>query len=463
MTTVRIMDKENIADNFGDLHEPFNSSQAMVEASRCTYCYDAPCIKACPTGIDIPTFIHQIRTGNVDGSAKTILSENIMGGTCARACPTEILCERACVRNHDQGKPVEIGLLQRYAVDHLMQKGGEHPFVRARETGKHIAIIGAGPAGLSCAHRASLLGHKATVFEAKPKPGGLNEYGLAAYKMVDDFAQKEVDFLLSVGGIDIQYNQTLGKNLSLESLRRDYDAVFIGIGLGKCNQLGVPGEDLPGVHDAIEFIEQLRQTEDKSQMPIGNNVVVIGGGNTAIDAAIQSKRLGAETVTLVYRRGEDNMSATNWEIDLAKKNGVVVRLWSAPEAISGDISGDISEDKSGAKSADNKVNSIRLSKMQVENGRLMSTGEHYELQADMVLKAVGQKLDHALLAPLEISGNKISINEHYQTSLPDVFAGGDCIDSGEDLTVQAVEDGKRSAHAMGRALFGIDVKEIQDE
>lgn len=444
MTTVRTMGKDEIADNFGDLHAPFNPSQAMLEASRCTYCYDAPCIKACPTGIDIPTFIHQIRTGNVDGAAKTILSENIMGGTCARACPTEILCERACVRNHDQHKPVEIGLLQRYAVDQLMAKGGEHPFVRARETGKHIAIIGAGPAGLACAHRAALLGHKATVFEAKPKPGGLNEYGLAAYKMVDDFAQKEVDFLLGVGGIDIQYGKKLGNNLSLESLRQHHDAVFIGIGLGNCNQLGVPGEDLSGVRDAIEFIEQLRQTDDKSHMPVGNHVVVIGGGNTAIDAAIQSKRLGAETVTLVYRRGENSMSATDWEIDLAKKNGVALRLWSAPDAILGD----------------SKVTAVRLAKMQMENGRLVSTDVHEELQADMVLKAVGQKLDRPVLAPLEITGNKININEHYQTNLSDVFAGGDCIDSGEDLTVQAVEDGKRAAHAMGRALFGIDVKEI---
>ena len=444
MAQVRTVSKDELADNFGDLHEPFNPSQAMVEASRCTYCYDAPCIKACPTGIDIPTFIHQIRTGNVDGAAKTILSENIMGGTCARACPTEILCERACVRNHDQNKPVEIGLLQRYAVDHLMAKGEEHPFVRAKETGKHIAVIGAGPAGLACAHRAALLGHTATVFEARPKPGGLNEYGLAAYKMVDNFAQKEVDFLLEVGGIDIQYGQRLGIELSLEQLRTNYDAVFIGIGLGQCNQIGLQGESLAGVSDAINFIEGLRQAEDKSKVIVGRNVVVIGGGNTAVDAAIQAKRLGAELVTLVYRRGEEHMSATDWEVDLARKNGVTVRLWAAPTEIVGS----------------EKVEAVRFARTKIENGRLVTTTDTYDVAADMVLKAVGQKLDVSVLEPLEIEGSKIKVNQHYQTNLPDVFAGGDCIDTGEDLTVQAVEDGKRAAHAMGRALFGIAVKEL---
>ena len=444
MSTTGTVTIDDINEGFADLHKPYNKSQALLEALRCTYCYDAPCIKACPTGIDIPTFIHQIRTQNVKGAAKTILSENIMGGTCARACPTEVLCERACVRHHDQGKPVEIGLLQRYAVDHLMESTDKHPFVRAAETGKNIAVVGAGPAGLSCAHRAALLGHKVTVFEAKPKPGGLNEYGLAAYKMADDFAQKEVKFLLGIGGIEIIYEQYLGQNLNLEKLRSEYDAVFLSIGLGLCNQLGLEGENLNGVHDAIDFIEQLRQTADKSTMPVGQNVVVIGGGNTAIDAAIQAKRLGAKKVTLAYRRSEQNMTATEWEIELARKNGVDVRLWLSPIELTGET----------------HVSAITFEQTTIEAGRLIGTGVHEQISTDMVLKAVGQKLNASVLSGMLIEQGKIKINDKYQTSIPGVYAGGDSIDTGEDLTVQSVEDGKRAAHAMGHTLFGIDFKEL---
>ena len=444
MNAVGTMSKTQIAENFEDLHKPLNKLQAITEAARCTYCYDAPCIAACPTGIDIPTFIHQIRTHNVQGAAKTILSENIMGGTCARACPTEVLCERVCVRNHDQGKPVEIGLLQRFAVDDLMDNADQHPFVRAPDTGKHIAVIGAGPAGLSCAHRAALLGHTVTVFEAKAKPGGLNEYGLAAYKMVDDFAQKEVDFLLGIGGIDIRYQQRLGENLDFNRLQEDYDAVFLGVGLGNTNALGLENENLSGVEDAIDFIETLRQTEDKSHLEMPEDVIVIGGGNTAIDAAVQAKRLGAEQVTLVYRRGEEHMSATDYEIDLARKNGVSVRLWSKPVSIEGDQS----------------VNTMTFERTTLQDGRLVGTGKTFQLNADKVFKAIGQKLDPVALGDLKIEHGKVVADEHFRTNLPKVFAGGDCIASGEDLTVQAVEDGKRAAHAMGRCLFGIEVKEI---
>ena len=426
----------DIAANFDDLHKPLNALQAVGAADHCIYCYDAPCIQACPTSIDIPTFIHQIRTDNVMGAARTILSENIMGGTCARACPTEVLCEQACVYNHGDEAPVEIGLLQRFAVDHLMQAGGSHPFKRGAETGKHIAVVGAGPAGLSCAHRAAMLGHKVTVFEAKTKPGGLNEYGLAAYKMVDDFAQKEAEFLLSIGGIEIKYDQTLGDNLSLQNLQQDFDAVFVSVGLGSTNKLGLNRENTESVIDAIDFIETLRQTNNKAEVAIGQNIIVIGGGNTAIDAAVQAKKLGAETVTLVYRRGEAAMSATPYEVELARKNGVMVELWAKPAGVIGD----------------ERVTSMSFERTRMLNGKLTGTGETFDIVADTVMKAIGQQLDIAPLKGFEIAGGKIAANADFGTNVSGVFAGGDCIATGEDLTVQAVEDGKRAAHAISEFL-----------
>lgn len=442
-----MLSKQQLNENFGDLHKPLNKLQAMTEASRCTYCYDAPCINACPTSIDIPTFIHQIKTQNTEGAAQTILSANIMGGTCARACPTEVLCEQDCVRNHDQGKPVEIGLLQRFAVDHLMAQEGPHPFTRAADTGKHLAVVGAGPAGLSFAHRASMLGHRVTVFEAREKPGGLNEYGLASYKMVNDFAQREVDFLLGIGAIEIKHQQRLGSDISLAQLEQQFDGVFIGLGLGATNALNLENEKLEGVKDAIEFIDDLRQTEDISSVLPGQNVVVIGGGNTAIDAAVQSKRLGARQVHLVYRRGEKNMSATDWEVDLARKNDVIVHLWSSPASLSGN----------------GKIESITFDETREVDGKLQPTGNTFTLQADCVLKAIGQTLIMEHLEGIEFENNKIKVNSHFQTSRPKVFAGGDCIASGEDLTVQAVEDGKRAAIAMTSVLFGINDKEQNHE
>lgn len=442
-----MLSKRQLEENFSDLHQPLNKLQAMTEASRCTYCYDAPCINACPTSIDIPTFIHQIKTHNTSGAAKTILSENIMGGTCARACPTEVLCEQACVRNHDQGSPVEIGLLQRFAVDHLMDQKGPHPFKRAADSGKHIAVVGAGPAGLSFAHRASMLGHQVTVYEAREKAGGLNEYGLAAYKMANDFAQREVEFLLEIGAIEIRYQQPLGANLSLTDLADNYDGVFIGVGLGDTNSLGLENESLSGVRDALEFIDDLRQAKDLTTMCPGDDVVVIGGGNTAIDAAVQSKRLGAEQVHLVYRRGEENMSATDWEVDLARKNGVMVHLWASPIEISGN----------------SKVEAITFEKTRLQDGKLQNTGKRVTLQSDCILKAIGQNLVVDALSDLTFEKGKIQVNPHYQTNLNNVFAGGDCIKSGEDLTVQAVEDGKQAAMAMHKHLFGLTTGEKGDE
>ncbi len=426
----------DIADNFTDIHPPLSPAQAVVEAARCLFCYDAPCINACPTSIDIPKFIHQIRSDNLDGSAKTILSANIMGGTCARACPTEVLCEEACVVNHTEGAPVKIGELQRRAVDHLITKKGAHPFEREALTGKRLAVVGAGPAGLSFAHRAAMLGHDVVVFDSKEKAGGLNEYGLAAYKMANDFAQQEVEFLLDIGGISIEPGKTLGANLSLDDLRKNHDAVFIGAGLTTTRQLSAPGEELAGVIDALDFIEEVRCTEDKSTLKIDDNVIVIGGGNTAIDAAVQAKCLGARNVTLVYRRGPEAMSATGWEQDLAAANGVAMKYWAAPKSFSGN----------------GKVKTTVFAEMHMAHGKLAETGETFELPAGLVLKAIGQTLNEKALAGLKIERGKIWVDNDYRTSVEGVYAGGDCIATGEDLTVQAVEDGKQAAHRVDAVL-----------
>ena len=426
--------------NFADIEAPLDAKRALVEANRCYFCYDAPCIEACPTGIDIPGFIRKIATGNLKGAAVTILEENIFGGACARVCPTEILCERACVRNLSEDKPVDIGALQRHATDHLMA-GKQQPFARKPTTGRRVAIVGAGPAGLACAHRLSMLGHDAVVFEALGKPGGLNEYGVAAYKVPDNFAQREVDFILSLGGIELRCNQVLGRDFTLSQLRRDHDAVFLAMGLAGVNALGVEGEDLKGVEDAVGYIARLRQARDKARLPVGRRVVVVGGGNTAIDIAVQSKRLGAEDVTIVYRRGPEQMSATHHEQHFAQVNGVKIKHWAKPARVYGER-GRLREAEFEYTKLDGK-------------GRLAGTGEYFRLPADTLFKAIGQLYlpDPAAKGarePLELKGGHIAVDGHRATSLDGVYAGGDCAVGGQELTVQAVEDGKRAAEAIDR-------------
>ena len=307
---------EDYAENFADLHTPLDHHEAVVAADRCYFCYDAPCVTACPTGIDIPLFIRQIATGNTTGSAKTIFDQNILGGMCARVCPTETLCEQACVREKAEGKPVVIGRLQRYATDAAMTAGKQF-YERAAPSGKLVAVVGAGPAGLACAHRLAMHGHDVTVFDARPKAGGLNEYGIAAYKTVDGYAQAEVDYVTAIGGIAVEPGKALGRDLSLAGLCTSYDAVFLGMGLGGVNALGVEGDDSEGVIYAVEYIAALRQASDLATLPVGRRVVVLGGGMTAIDVAVQAKLLGAEEVTICYLRGKDNMNASEYEQDLA--------------------------------------------------------------------------------------------------------------------------------------------------
>ena len=434
--------EEQYRSNFADLHPPLSKHEAFVEADRCYFCYDAPCIQACPTSIDIPLFIRQIATGNPRGAAETIFRSNILGGMCGRVCPVETLCEQACVREYAEGKPVKIGILQRYATDHLID-AGEHPFSRAAPTGKRVAVVGAGPAGLSCAHRLALHGHEVVIFDARRKPGGLNEYGIAAYKAVDDFAQREVDFILSIGGITVETGVALGRDFSLADLKEDFDAVFLGMGLPGVNALGAEGEGARGSIDAVDWIAELRQATDLSKLPIGRRVVVIGGGMTAVDAAVQSKLLGAEEVTIAYRRGQPDMKASLWEQDLAQTRGVRIMHWVKPLRILAD--------------PDGNVHAVALERTRMDGDRLVGTGEIFTLHADMVFKAIGQTFTPAPLngsaEAIRLEAGRIAIDEERRTSMPGVWAGGDCTWGGEDLTVTATQDGKVAAESIHRTLY----------
>lgn len=428
---------EQIEDNFSDIHPPLDQHEALVAADRCYFCHDAPCVTACPTAIDIPMFIREIATGNTLGAAETIFDQNILGGMCARVCPTETLCEEACVREAAEGKPVRIGLLQRFATDQAMAQD-IHFYERAESTGKSVGIVGAGPAGLACAHRLARYGHDVTIYEARPKPGGLNEYGIAAYKTVDHFAQAEVDYVMAIGGIEIEYETALGRDIDLETLRNAHDAVFLGIGLADVNALSIEGSNLEGVQDAVAFIADLRQAEDKRAIPVGRDVVVVGGGMTAIDCAVQAKLLGAENVTIAYRRGQEAMNASQYEQELAATAGVRIRHNLQPKALHG---------------TDGAVSAIELEYTAIEEGRLAGTGKTVTLEADQVFRAIGQKLDGAPGALEIVAGRIATTGAHGQTTVPGIWAGGDCVAGGEDLTVTAVAQGRDAAEDIHTALL----------
>ena len=430
-----------LAVNFDDLHPPLDHHEALVEADRCYFCYDAPCMQACPTSIDIPMFIRQIATGNPLGSAKTIFDQNILGGMCARVCPTETLCEEVCVREVAEGKPVQIGRLQRYATDVAMSDNKQF-YKRAAKSGRKVAVVGAGPAGLAAAHRLARYGHDVVVFEAKPKSGGLNEYGIAAYKSTDNFAQAEVDYVTAIGGIKIKHGEALGKDVHLSELVKKYDAVFLGMGMAGVNALRAEGEDAKRVRDAVDFIAELRQASDLAKLPVGRRVVVIGGGMTAVDAAVQSKLLGAEEVTIAYRRGQDDMNASEYEQDLAAANGVTIRHWVQPKRVLAEKG---------------KVTGIELEYTAMKGGKLAGTGETLTLVADQVFRAIGQAFVPSALngsgPAIELEGGRIRVDAEGRTSMPTVWAGGDCVkDAREDLTVAAVAAGRDAAESIHRTL-----------
>ncbi|QRY67905.1 NAD(P)-dependent oxidoreductase [Ensifer sp. PDNC004] len=422
--------------NFSDLHPPLDKHEALVASDRCYFCHDAPCMTACPTSIDIPLFIRQISTGNPIGSAKTIFDQNILGGMCARVCPTETLCEQACVRNTAEERPVEIGRLQRYATDVAMKENKQF-YTRAESSGRKVAVVGAGPAGLAAAHRLAVKGHDVVIYDARPKSGGLNEYGIAAYKSVDDFAQKEVDYVLAIGGIEVRHGQALGRDFTLADLSEQYDGVFLGLGLAGVNALRLEGENAEGVDDAVDFIAALRQSKIKADIAVGRRVVVLGGGMTAIDAAVQAKLLGAEEVTICYRRGKEHMNASEFEQDLAASKGVTIRHWLQPKRIA---------------EKDGKVAGIELEYTTLEDGKLTATGETGIIAADQIFKAIGQSFLGAGLGALQLEGGRIVVDAEGRTSLPNVWAGGDCVLGGEDLTVSAVAMGRDAAESINRAF-----------
>lgn len=426
--------------NFEELHSPFTVNSATTEANRCLYCYDSPCTKACPTHIDIPAFIKKISSGNLLGSARTIFESNWSALTCAKACPVEVLCEGACVYNDKNELPIEIGRLQRFAIDNYFEKGMPKLFSVKEKNGKSVGIIGSGPSGLACGAELALLGYDVTIYEGNKIPGGLNTWGIAPYKTRQADSLKEVEFVKSFG-VKIKTNSLVGENISFEEINNQHDAVFLGIGLGESTDLKVSGEELPGVVNAIDFIEEVKK-EKWTSVNIGKKIAVIGAGNTSIDAATESVRLGAEEVMILYRRSEEEMSAYKFEFELAKNDGVVFHFLTSPKKIIGD----------------KYVEAIECVKMTLnesaKGGRRKPVeipNSNYIIPVDMVIKAIGQSAKAEFLnsiSGLKIEDGKVEVDpDNYQTGNSKVFAGGDCINGGKEV-VNAAYDGKMAAHGI---------------
>jgi dihydropyrimidine dehydrogenase (NAD+) subunit PreT len=437
------LSQQQYAENFSDIHPPFETKDAaLVEANRCLFCYDAPCMKSCPTGIDVPKFIKQIATENIKGSAHTIFVSNIMGAGCSKVCPVEKLCEGACVYNFMEEEPISIAKLQRYSTEKAMAANWQL-FKRKESTGKKVAIVGAGPAGLSCAHVLSREGIDVTIFEKESKGGGLMTYGIAAYKVTPEFCKDEVNYILSIGGIEIKYNQELGKDITLAQLKKEFDAVYLGIGVGVARQLDIPGEKLEGVVDAISFIYDIR-SKGYSSVPVGDKVAVIGMGMTAIDAATQAKRLGAKEVTMVYRRTEAEKPCTDVELDIAKLDGCEIIWLAAPKKIKGS-QGKVKQLVCGVMKLGEPDTSGRRSPV--------DTGEELTLEVDMVIKAAGQVPFEKLVNKFKIQNlkGKITVDKNCATNIRGVFAGGDAVNGGKEV-VDAVQAGKDGAASIIKYL-----------
>jgi dihydropyrimidine dehydrogenase (NAD+) subunit PreT len=426
--------------NFADIKPPMSERQAAIEAARCLYCFDAPCTIACPTHIDVPAFIKKISTGNLLGSARVILSANILGESCGRVCPTEVLCEGACVMHEKGETPIEIGLLQRYAVDYIRERKIAL-FHRGSPNGKRVACIGAGPASLACASELAKWGYDVIIFDSNELPGGLNTYGIAAYKTRATDSLREVEMIRDLG---VQFRQEVqvGRDISFSELEKQFDAIFIGVGLGETRALKLPGEELRGVYGAIEFIEKTK-VEPFSEIETGRRVACIGAGNTAVDVVTAARRLGAETVYLIYRRSEREVPAFAYEVELAKRDEVVFLWQTQPVRVLGH---------------DGVVTGLECVRTHLGSPEAKSRrdaqpvpGTEFTLEADMVVSAVGQQPVTDFLRAvngLALNPNgTVQINELHQTGNPQYFAGGDCTNGGKEV-VDAVAEGMRAARGL---------------
>jgi glutamate synthase (NADPH/NADH) small chain len=421
-----------VAARFGELRPALTRQAAVAEANRCLYCFDAPCASACPTHIDVPRFIKKISSGNELGSARTILDANILGASCARACPVEVLCEGACVMHRYNREPIQIGLLQRYAMDALHESGAPLPFSPGVETGRSVALIGAGPASLACAAELRRRGVRAVLYDARPLPGGLNSYGVAEYKLPMAESLREIGMLTQLG-VEFRFGETVDAGV-FARLEAEHDAVFLGIGLGSIHRLGVEGEQMGGVTDALKLIAGYKAGEITS---VPGRVVVVGAGNTAIDAAIAAVRLGAAEVSMIYRRGPEQMSAFSFEYEHAKSEGVQFVWHAQPTEVLG-------------RGAVSGLELVRLER--TEDGSIVpQPGSKFKIAAEMVVLAIGQSTHSGFLSgagAVEMDRGRIVIDRQTgQTSNPKIFAGGDCTNGGREV-VDAVADGKRAGIAM---------------
>jgi dihydropyrimidine dehydrogenase (NAD+) subunit PreT len=436
------LDEDVYERNFADINPRLSEAGALAEAARCLFCYDAPCIKACPTAIDIPSFIKKIATGNLKGSARTIFEANILGHSCARVCPVEALCEGACVLNQEHKRPVTIGALQRVATDFVLDRG-IRVLQAGAPNGRRVALIGAGPASFGCAAELARLGYACRIYERRTVPGGLNTHGIAAYKMRAAEALREVELVRSLG-VEIVGGVEVGSNPSIAELRSGADALFLGVGLGRTEALGIPGEELPGVVDALSFIDRVKN-EAFRKVDVGRTVVVIGAGNTSVDAATQAKRLGAENVLVIYRRGPEDVPAYDYEYELAKSDGATYVFYAMPVRFLGN----------GALTA---VECVRTEVGEDERGRRTVRpipGSTFHIPCDMAIAAVGQKKAVEWLnrsfPGLALEGGKVKVDSGGRTTLPGLYAGGDCVNGGKEV-VNAVAEGKKAARAIDQDL-----------
>ncbi len=430
--------RQDIAQRFAEIHPPLDPEAALVEAHRCLYCFDAPCSAACPTHIDVPRFIKKITTGNLRGSALGILDANILGASCSRVCPVDVLCEGACVLHRYNKQPIEIGRLQRHAMDHFYAHGPKLGVLAPREGAPRVACIGAGPASLACAAELRKRGYGVTIFESRPLPGGLNTYGVAEYKLRPSDSLREVELIASLG-VEFRFGASVGDSVTVEELEQTYAAVFLAVGLGPAEPPGLPGEELGHVVDALSFIAAYKTAQTVS---VGRKVAVIGGGNTAIDAANAALRLGAEEVYLVYRRSEREMPAFQFEFENAKLEGVRFRFQTQPVAI-----------LAGA------LECVRMELGAPDpSGRRKPEpvpGSNFVIECDMVILAIGQSRFLEFLSAcrgVELrDGNVVADPETGRTSNPRYYAGGDCVNGGREV-VDAVAEGKRAGAAIASWL-----------